>query len=64
MNVVGPIGGCWIPIQYEKLLNYCAHGGMLEHGTKDCPLLFNLLMQRMVHWLDFNMEAGCDLRDL
>lgn len=37
INVDGPIGGCWIPIKFEKLPDFCSGCGLLGHVYKDCP---------------------------
>lgn len=36
INIEGPIAGCWIPMQYEKLPQFCAHCGMFDHGSNEC----------------------------
>ncbi|XP_022132681.1 uncharacterized protein LOC111005481 [Momordica charantia] len=36
LNLDGPMGGCWIPIQYERLPDFRYHCGRLDHILKDC----------------------------
>lgn len=40
LNLDGPIGGCWVPIQYEQLLDFCYHCGLLNHVFNDCESYF------------------------
>lgn len=39
VNFDGPMGGCWIPIKYELLPNFCYHCGMIGHTVKDCEIV-------------------------
>lgn len=41
LNLDGPIGGAWIPIQYERLPDFCYHCGKLDHTLKDCDECFS-----------------------
>lgn len=36
LNIAGPMGGNWIPIQYERLPDFCFCCGKLDHVLKDC----------------------------
>lgn len=36
LNIAGPMGGSWIPLQYEGLPDCCFHCGKLDHLLKDC----------------------------
>lgn len=36
INIEGPMGGCWIPMTYESLPDYCYHYGLIGHLVKEC----------------------------
>ncbi|XP_022156185.1 uncharacterized protein LOC111023135 [Momordica charantia] len=36
INIDGPMGGCWIPIQYERLPDFCYFCGVIGHSSHDC----------------------------
>lgn len=38
INIDGPIGGCWIPMKYKRLPNFCFQCGIIGHVQKDCFL--------------------------
>lgn len=40
MKIDGPMDGCWILMQYERLREFCSYCGKIGHNIKDCDTLF------------------------
>lgn len=38
VNLEGPIGGCWTPIRYERLPDFCSYCGMIGHTKGECEM--------------------------
>lgn len=57
MNLEGPMGGCWVPIKYEKLPEFCYSCGKIGHTRLECD---EVVIER--HGQDPSSQYGSWLR--